>query len=198
MVESKTFELESRTRIYNCILKNPGLHRRGLNRKLNISYTNLKYHLNYLKENEYILEVRKEGYVRYYVPKKINEMNQTIFHLFRQELPRKIILFLSTYPDATLVDIARRWEKDPRTISYHMDKLIKEGFLESIPDGNKKRFRLDNEEKIFDFLVTYEKNDFGETYRTWMKYFNKKNKEGDFLDKAFDVFWDICPHPYHI
>jgi DNA-binding transcriptional ArsR family regulator len=125
-------------------------------------------------------------------------MNQTIFHLFRQELPRKIILFLSTYPDATLVDIARRWEKDPRTISYHMDKLIKEGFLESIPDGNKKRFRLDNEEKIFDFLVTYEKNDFGETYRTWMKYFNKKNKDGDFLDKAFNVFWDICPHPYHI
>ena len=99
-------ELDSRRKIYNYILENPGLHRRELNRKLGISYSNLRYHLHFLTKNDYITRVSEDGYVRYYIKNKVTEINKKLINLFRQELPRKIIFFLDVCPDSTLVDMA--------------------------------------------------------------------------------------------
>lgn len=49
-------------------------------------------------------------------------------------------------------------EKDPRTISFHLKKLMKIGLIESIPNGKERRFRLNNEEDIYDLLRTHEKS----------------------------------------
>jgi predicted transcriptional regulator len=66
----KMSEIETKRRIYNFILKNPGLHMRELSRKMNIPYSTLKYHLYYLKNRELII-VRPSGkYYRFFVSNK--------------------------------------------------------------------------------------------------------------------------------
>ena len=51
--------LENSKLIYNHVLKNPGLHLRKISRVLDIHLSTLRYHLDYLEEQEVVIS-RKE------------------------------------------------------------------------------------------------------------------------------------------
>ena len=197
MNQEKIFELATRKKIYNFILNYPGLHKRELSRKLNISYANLKYHLNYLTQRELIIESAEGRYVRYFTANYISEIDRKILNLLRQELPRKIILYLFFNLDPSLIQIANNLKKDPRTIAFHLNKLKKIGIIQQIPDGNKLRFRLDMYELIIDSLITYKKKLFDNEVTGLI---NKLGINGfiNSTDNVMNVFWDVIPHPYHV
>ena len=197
MNQENIFELKTRKKIYNFILNYPGLHKRELCRKLNIPYTNLEYHLNYLIRRSVIIESFDDRFVRYYVANNVSEMDKKILHLLRQELPRKIILNLIYRLDPSLTDIARDLNKDPRTIAFHLNKFKKAGILQQIPDGNKIKYRLDKYDLIIDSLITYEKKLFDEEVSGFIKNIIK-NGFMQSTDNVMNVFWDAIPHPYHV
>ncbi len=89
----RALELKIRRRIYNFILKYPGLHFRELMRKLNLPNGTLGYHLKYLEKRGLITARPGEGYVRYYIINNIGTDQKKMFHILRQETPRNIILF---------------------------------------------------------------------------------------------------------
>ena len=78
--------------------------------------------------------------------------------MLRQRATYKIVMFLLAYPDSSIRIIADYMNKDPRTISFHLKKLMKIGLIESIPNGKERRFRLNNEETVNDLLITHEKS----------------------------------------
>lgn len=95
MISNKDIlKLENRREIYSFIEKNPGLHFREIFRKINISASVLRYHLDYLKKHNYITIETNQRFTRYYISNKICKKDKEILNLLREETPRKIILLL--------------------------------------------------------------------------------------------------------
>jgi predicted transcriptional regulator len=87
-------KLETRKKIYNIILKHPGLHLRELSRKTDISFGGLRHHLKYLKKNGYLTIKVDRRYTRYYAVKEVGKKDKELMNLMRQDIPRKIIMLL--------------------------------------------------------------------------------------------------------
>lgn len=86
--------------------------------------------------------------------------------------------------------------KNPTTISYHLDKLIKCDIVESYNIGKEKIYRLKKSEEIYDLYIIYGKKLFKDTKERVFRHLQK-----DFyiiVDNATNYFFDIFPHPYHV
>ena len=214
MEKEKIFELEIRRRIYNLILKDPGLHIRELSKTINIPKSTLTYHLSHLKKHGF-LEIKSEnGCARYYAAKKVGEKDKKILNLFRQDVPRTIILLLVLQPELSqiqMIKIAKQWKNHPSkigiylnkhqtTVSYYFNKLVAMDVIEAIPDGNKTRYRITDIDRICDLIITYEKSLTNDVTGRIIKYlFNPDTKAiNAVIDKAMDVIFEILPHPYHV
>lgn len=195
MEKNRILELESRRRIFKYIKRYPGLCRSEISEKLNTPYTTLKYHLNYLKKRGLIEEKHEDKYVRCYTSKSIGERNKRLLQLMRQKMPRRIILYLSFFHESSLKDLADYWKKNPRTMYFHLRKLVKVGLIERIPSGREIKFRLypQWEGEMFDLLVIYEKRFFDDVVDEYIEYFDVQVS----LDRIIKVVFEIFPHPYH-
>lgn len=192
-------KLKSRVIIYNYILNYPGLHRNELSRKINIPYTTLKYHLNHLIKKGVLVEKNDGKYIRYYVRHKIGEIDKNKLNLFRRETVRNIIMYLDAIPDASLVEIATYWKKNPRTIAFYIKKLMKIGLIESTTKGREKNYRLAEWGEIYDLLITFNNVLFDDELSKYIKWrdahtFGKVGTIDDFCEALYEIF----PHPYHV
>ena len=66
-------ELKKRREIYEFISNNSGLHMRDISRKMNIPFTTMQYHLNYLEKKELIISKNDGKYTRYFISFEIGE-----------------------------------------------------------------------------------------------------------------------------
>ena len=116
--------LETRRNIYNIILKNPGLHMRELSRKLDMPITTLSYHLNNFEQRGLITAKSRSGYKRLYVSFKIGKKEKEILDIFRQEVPRNILLYMMFGYACSKMELSKELEKHHTTIDFHLKKLI--------------------------------------------------------------------------
>ena len=147
--------LETRKKIFELIEKRPGLHKREIARAMGMSLSTIDYHLHHM-EKKGLVEARLDGkYKRYFIRKEGKKEDKRIFSMLRQEVPRRILLFLISHPKAIHKEICEHIGKAPSTISFHMKKLIKEGLVEEIAMGKEKAYVVKDEEKVIDLLITY-------------------------------------------
>ncbi len=209
--------LEKRRKIYHFILKYPGLHIRELSRDLNISFSTLNHHLNYLKKQGLLLAKSDGRYTRYYVTGKVGSTDKKLLNLMRHTVPRNIILLLLIYPlrnfsQIEIVRFAKTWKKHwtkigfhlnkhPTTISYHLDKLLKMNIIESYSSGNEIRCKLKDIVVIYSFLITYEKSFSGPVISSvlkWMSEWADEKYDKDSMNDFLEYLYEIFPHPYHV
>jgi predicted ArsR family transcriptional regulator len=223
----KILSLSIRRAIYQFILKSPGIHLRELSRRLHIPLTTIKYHLQVLQKRE-LIKVKKEGrYHRYYITHEIGTREKKLISLFRNSIPRTIILYLMIHYWSTQVDISNSIQKHPTTIEYHLKKLIdleiiqqvkpvdgkiyrdeKPRIIECETTGREKVYILKNPQEIYDLIVTHKHSIIEDTiskhFIEWINYFQttghpKKVIAPKKWEKAIDdVLWEIFPHPYHV
>ncbi|MCD6572706.1 MAG: winged helix-turn-helix transcriptional regulator [Thermoplasmata archaeon] len=161
--------LETRRKIYTLIEEKPGLHKREIARTMGMSLSTIDYHLHYM-EKKGLVEARTDGkYKRYFVKEKGGKEDRRIFSMLRQEVPRRILLFLLAHPRAIHKEICEHIGKAPSTISFHMKKLVKEGLVEEISMGKEKAYFVRNEARVIELLIKYKES---------------------FVDKAVDRFID--------
>jgi len=153
--EGEYLDLKTRGDIYNFVTRQPGLHLDEISKKMNIPKDNISYHLGYLKKLGVLMEIFDDENARYYVTKKISEREREMLHLLRQDVPIKIIMFLLINPEASWMNISRHLKRHPKTISFHLRKLIAAGAIETIPNGREIRYAVKNEEDIFYLLNKY-------------------------------------------
>ena len=96
MPKNDIFKLDTRKKIYDYILKYPGLHLRELSRKTNIPLGSLRYNLDYLEKLDLIRTKYQLKYRRYYVKYSVGKDDKKILNLLRQETTLRIIIMLLT------------------------------------------------------------------------------------------------------
>ena len=89
-------KLETRRKIYNSILKHPGLHFREIKRRTNIPLGSLQYHINSLNKYELIITKTDYKYKRYYAKQTIGNKDKEIINILRHDIPLRIVLLLLT------------------------------------------------------------------------------------------------------
>jgi DNA-binding MarR family transcriptional regulator len=136
MERSEILNLETRRLIYNYICKNPGLHIRGIARKLHLKYFNVNYHIYYLKKLGLITIKTHDSYSRIYPADSIGAINKEVLNIIRKKTNRHILLFFWYSPVSTLSDIAKNLDKNPSTISFHLKKLLNADIIEPAPTKN--------------------------------------------------------------
>lgn len=198
MDDKRILKLEKRRKIYNYILKNPGVHLSELSKKLDIPKTTLFYHLNYLKKHELVLVKTVDRFSRYYGISKVGEKNKKIFVILRQEIPCKIMLYLILHKEfPSQVEISKHLRKHPTTISYHLDKLMDVGLVRPIPMGNKIRYRVNCEHEMYEFFIEYSKCLLDEIIpfaTNWWEFIIQSDR----VDKIIELVYEVLPHPYHV
>jgi predicted transcriptional regulator len=144
---------ETRMRIYQFIMKYPGLNRSELSRKMNIPYTTLEYHLKYLKKRRFLIEKHENRYCRYYVAEEISRRDKDLFNLLRQDMPRKIVMLLIyprpcfMYPDIYPNKMSSKSEIHSVTFSkeelFEMERVCKTPEMAKVYSLRKHRTTLD-------------------------------------------------------
>lgn len=179
MIKEAALELEIRRKIYNHILKSPGLHERELSRELNIPLSTLDYHLFSLKKRNLILSHQDGRYTRFYVAGDVSVKDKQIMNILRQRVPRRIVMFLILNPSSSHKIICNHLGIAASTTSFHLNKLVDFAIVERASKGREATFDIIDSEYISDLLITYRKS---------------------FLDEAVDNFVDnwFELHPKHL
>lgn len=208
MEEHDILWLEIRRQIFNFILKYPGLHLREISRKLNIPKTTLNYHLKYLEKENFLLAKSDNRYTRYYPTKKVGNNDKEILGLMRQNLPRRIILFLFLYPEHSRGNISEDLEKPLTTISFHLKKLLALNIIEKRRVGHSYAYRIKNQKEMYNLLISYENSLSDDILGPFLEYVKyvlpdgippsyRRRKKKD-IDEIIEALYEIFPHPYHV
>jgi DNA-binding transcriptional ArsR family regulator len=218
--------LELRNKIYNIILKNPGLHFREIVRKSNIPATTLSYHLRRLEKNDLLITKKEGRYIRYFVSKDIDNKEKTIINIIRQETTRNILLYIVLMIVTTQSEIAKELELHPTTVEFHLKKLrkndliepaqIKNGIVYTNYDNHAflKRTPITNEIiyttkiPVYKFLIKYYNKKYYKDYFSkaildfteslYPKGYPKKlMTKKERIQRFEKIIYEIFPHPYH-
>jgi hypothetical protein len=76
-------ELETRRRIYDFVVANPGTHLRGIKDELDMPMGQLEYHLHYL-ETRSILDSKEDRYYKRFFPHEMSATDRRILAAIRQ------------------------------------------------------------------------------------------------------------------
>jgi DNA-binding MarR family transcriptional regulator len=220
-------KLGPRRNIYQYVLNYPGLHLRQLARDLGMSYSTIKYHLDYLIKNDLIVQKTESKYLRYYVKDKVGTDEKTLILLLRKKVSREMLVLFLFHLCASQSELSKRIGVHPTTIEYHLKKLleadiiehapIKDGlipfhehprFLKRKPEGNEVIFRLKNPRFIYNSLIKYKKSlSDSKLIEEIIELFDWaiSGEQPEivlsskyFDDNFIDTFYDIFPHPYHV
>jgi predicted transcriptional regulator len=145
-----------RNAIYALIAENPGLNLSKIAEYMNINISHLEYHLAYLERAGSIKMTKGDGYKRYYVTSvDISTDERKTLALLRQEFPFKIILLLLKHGTLQHKEILEHFQLSPSTLSYHLNKLLRDGIVDVASYGEDKGYTIKNKRAVLKFLGKY-------------------------------------------
>lgn len=171
MRDNPDFEL--RKVIYELLQQNPGLNLSKIAELLNISVYLAYYHLDYMAKNDLIIFEKKEkAHKRFYIKGKIGAEDRKLLRILRQETLLQIVLFLLKNPNSKHKDILKIFDIAPATLSYHLNKLIKNNIIMMNTSGEDRGYIVLNKEKITKFLILYQPSEITTRFKdTWLDNF---------------------------
>jgi predicted transcriptional regulator len=148
-------ELETRRKIYDLIVKNPGLHLSKISSLLNIRKSLIEYHLLYMEKNQILSSLKEVGYTRYYIAGETGSREKKFLSIMRQELPLRIVLYLLKNSNVRHKEILENFAIAPSTLSYHLKKLVDGEIIMVSADGEEKRYIVKDEKETIGLLIRY-------------------------------------------
>ena len=153
----ESMALSPRDRIYSTIVKNPGLHFREIQRRVDIATGALQYHLDYLKKKHLVYEEKEGKFSRFYVHQE-HKINEKLMNLLRQDQVRQIVLFLLTKRKATIKTIVKEMDISTSTTKFHLQKLLDGGIVIEKTQTGKTFYSIKEREPIMELLIVYKKS----------------------------------------
>jgi predicted transcriptional regulator len=159
-MDDPNLTLRNRRELYQYINNNPGMHMRAIERALEISLGDIRYHLDYLEKNGLISSRTDEYRKTYFSATDIHHGDRDTLAILRQDSPRKILLFLINQPFAYFQDIQQELKRSKSTTSFHLKKLKKCNIIEIKNEDNKNIYSISNKEQVVRLLITYRSSFF--------------------------------------
>ena len=170
----ESFELEARKKVFDLISVAPGLHLREIQKRLNIPLGTVEYHLNYFTDHEMVLVKEERGYKRYFLKQSMGSEDRKYLSLFREAIPRRIVLFLMKKPGATFGDIAEALEMPPSSLAFHVKKLVTAEVIDREKKGRVSFFKVKDQERTAKILIAHKRSFLDELVdrfvSTWTEY----------------------------
>ncbi|MBY9005743.1 MAG: winged helix-turn-helix transcriptional regulator [Candidatus Lokiarchaeota archaeon] len=132
-------ENENRNKLIEFILEEPGIHFNELLRKTELSAGNLAWHLDILETYKVIGKKRIDRYLVFFPYYHKNPISNIDLKLQKSELTLKILEIIENKPGIYNQILANELSVDHKTISYHVNKLVK---LELISIKKKGRIKM--------------------------------------------------------
>ena len=148
-------ELETRRQIYDLITKNPGIHLSKVAKLLKMRTSLVDYHILFLEKHGLIISDKETGFKRHYVKGKIGLEDKQYLFILRQKTVLKIILYLLKSDYSKHKDILDNVDVSASTLSYHLNKLVKNDIIELSRYGDNKGYKIKNREELVSVLVQY-------------------------------------------
>ena len=162
---------DTRIKMFNIILHNPGLHLRKIAELLEMSSPLAEYHLTYLEKNNRVISVQddKGYYKRFYIKySDVGVEDKQKLSILRQEPLLKIALLLIKHRSLKHKELAEKLHISPSTLSYHLNRLVEQGILEVLHYGTEKGYSLKNEKEIIWIIRRYKLDQIIEGFKdTW-------------------------------
>jgi len=161
--------LSPRDKIYSSIVKNPGLHFREIQRRVDYATGAMQYHIDYLKKKNFIREEKEGKFSRFYASEE-KSVDSKLMNLLRQKQVRLMVLFLLNRRRATINVIADSTEMSVSTANFHMKKLVESSIVEEEHQKDLTFYSVREKEPIVELLIEHKTS---------------------FLDKLVDSFVDL-------
>ena len=151
-------DIATRKKIYETVVLNPGLHFRELQRRVNMPTGVLSYHLDVLCKRGLIVEKREGRYVRYFPNTSMTVEERKLMSLLRNAVLREILIFLLTRERASHGEITQYLGLAPSTVSYHLNRLVKNDVLSKEILGRVTYYSIKRSDFIAFTLIKYRKS----------------------------------------
>ncbi|MBD6955376.1 MAG: winged helix-turn-helix transcriptional regulator [Thermoplasmata archaeon] len=155
-------DLLKRKEIYETIEKNPGMHFRELQRRLNLNVGELQYHLDVLEKEQLIVSREEMGYRRYYPRALENPSEKKYLPFLRQPIARRILISLIENGGGNMETLERDLGLKKTTLNYHLKKLLSGNLVIKVEEGRNIIYRVVDEEEIARTIIKY-RNSFQDT-----------------------------------
>ncbi len=150
-------ELETRRRIYDYVVANPGTHLRAIKDELDMPMGQLEYHLDFLKKHDIINSQEDKYYLRFY-PSKIDRGEAKILSSLRQEKPRRIVMHLIERPGTTHRQLMEEFGFKASTLSMYLKDMTGKGILIKEKEGRENMYSVADGQKVIELLLVYRKS----------------------------------------
>ena len=162
-------ELETRRRIYSKISAVPGMYFRELQRSLRLEVGEAEYHLAYLEDAGLISVQLEANRKRYFARGSVDEKEQRLLSLLRQEVPRRIAIEILLAGKRSFSELLETFGKAKSTLSFHLSKFSEAGYLKVEKVGKESVYSIAEPVRFAKALIAY---------------------RGTFVDEAVDRFAD--------
>lgn len=113
---------ETRSRILDCVQRNPGIHFNEITRSLDIATGQTQYHLRKLLREQTITSEAVCGRTHYYPP-TFSQWERGVIALLRRETTRELVLVLLEDDQRTPAALTNRLGLARSTVEWHLSNL---------------------------------------------------------------------------
>ncbi|WP_336036724.1 winged helix-turn-helix transcriptional regulator [Halobacterium yunchengense] len=131
---------ETRAAIERAVQTHPGLHFRGLARRLEIAPGQVQYHVRRLRSTGDVVAESVYGRTHYYPP-EYDEWERTALALLRRETAGDVVAHVLVEEPVRPGDAADALGIARSTLEWHLDRLVEHGLVEK-RRGARGRVRL--------------------------------------------------------
>ena len=156
-------ELETRRDIYDLVRREPGLHMREIQRRLDLSIALTEYHLRQLEESELVTSITEEGYKRFYPTtgadggelRAMGGEERRMLGLFRQAIPLQVTLFLLNNEPATNSQMADGLGISRSRLSFHLNKMLRQNVIRKLYRSEGRGYALVDRRRTLKLLIAH-------------------------------------------
>ena len=148
-------ELETRKKLYELVVLNPGVHLREIERLTNLPLGVVRYHLDRLQREDLIF-VQEDRYFKRFFPKnRIPNVPVETFAALRQESLRRIVLHLLNNPGSSHTTLMNALGMPPSTLSTYLAILLHKRIVRREKSGKENLYFVQDEESVVKVLTVY-------------------------------------------
>lgn len=126
VTRDNVLENETRSELYEFLEENPGTHLRGIAEELDLSTTNVLWHLRKLEDADLVRSEKQGGYKVFYLIEGGQQgKREAMAHsVLRNDNAQSILEYVSSEPGSHQRAIARALEVNHGTVRWHLKKML--------------------------------------------------------------------------